>query len=342
MRRFRNAAFVGLLFASLLPARPLYAQQNQKVNIYRFVLDADVPESPALVALDVAPTQVLRGSAPKPVAASVLARLGSRDDATSGVALDIAPYFLAGGGIRSLSSYRSNSIEGRLKRVITKTVLSLGAVRDAVEPGSPRISMALRGTFHDPHDPVLNSTLPEQVAEVLARNGVPPIGSAEEDVTDRGVDLAPVFAAARRQMRASHGVQVSGGWGVAGRLRSAAVSRDSLQAVRHTFWLTGQYTLGHRFDLLATLQARNAFRSDTHLRAGTALQRKTTAVDFLGELYYDSADGDLHPGVAVEIHALPRIGVVSSLTTGPAAAEDGGPSRLRMRVLLRWYVAQRQ
>jgi hypothetical protein len=119
------------------------------------------------------------------------------------------------------------------------------------------------------------------------------------------------------------------------------VSRDSLQAVRHTFWLTGQYTFGPRFDLLATVQARNAFRSDAHLRAGTALQRKTTAVDFLGELYYDSADGDLHPGVAVEIHALPRIGVVSSLTTGPAAADDGGPSRLRMAVLLRWYVARR-
>jgi hypothetical protein len=337
----RHAAFAGLLVAALLPARTLHAQQTHKINVYRFVLDVDVPESPAFVALDVAPSQVLRGSAPKPVAASVLARLGSGDDATSGVALDVAPYFLAGGGGRSLSSYRSNSIEGRLKRVLTKTILSLGAVRDAVEPGSPRISVALRGTFHDPHDPVLNSSLPEQVADELAKHDVPLVGASEEDVTDRGVDLTPVFAAARRQMRASRGVQVSGGWGVAGRLRSAAVSRDSLQAVRHTFWLTGQYTFGPRFDLLATLQARNAFRSDAHLRAGTALQRKTTAVDFLGELYYDSADGDLHPGVAVEIHALPRIGVVSSLTTGPAAADDGGPSRLRMRILLRWYLAQR-
>jgi hypothetical protein len=335
-----DAAIVGFLVAALLPARPLHAQQSPKVNIYRFVLDVDVPESPALVALDAAPSQVLRGSAPKPVTASVLARLDGGDNATSGVALDVAPYFLAGGGVRSLSSYRSNSIEGRLKRVITKAVLSLGAVRDAVDPGSPRIGVALRATFHDPHDPVLNSSLPEQVAEELAKHDVRPVGPTEEDVTDRGVDLAPVFAAARRQMRASHGVQISGGWGLAGRLRSAAVSRDSLQAERHTFWLTGQYTFGPRFDLLATVQARNAFRSDAHLRVGTALQRKTTAVDFLGELYYDSADGNLHPGAAVEIHALPRIGVVSSLTTGPDTA-DGGPSRLRMRLLIRWYVAQR-
>lgn len=55
-----------VLFAPALAS----AQDTSGVNIYRFVLGVDVPESPALVALDRTPTRVLRGSAPKPIAAT--------------------------------------------------------------------------------------------------------------------------------------------------------------------------------------------------------------------------------------------------------------------------------
>lgn len=318
------------------PFAALYAQAPERVSIYRFVLDMDVPEPPALVAMSLAPIHVLRASAPKPLAASVFWSHDSAGGTTTGVALDLAPYFLFGGGIRTLSSYRSMSIKGRLLRVLTKTTLSLGAAVDPAERDATRLGIGLRSTFHDPHDPIGSSRLPERVAEALARQGVEP-GVEEEDLAGLGVDLRPLYAEASREVRARPGPQIAGGWGVTGWLRSAVVSEDSLEKVSHTAWLTTQYTLGSRFDLLATAQAINVFDDNTHLRAGAAVQRKTTTVDLIAELYWDSSDDEFHPGAWIEARLLPRLRVGASLSAEPDPHEES--SRLRIRTLLRWYSA---
>jgi hypothetical protein len=84
----------------------------------------------------------------------------------------------------------------------------------------------------------------------------------------------------------------------------------------------------------------NGFDEDTHLRVGAGIMRKSTAVDVTAELYFDSADDRLHPGAWLEGHLLPRMRAAASLTTETDAA--GGPTRLRVRTLLRWYLAQAQ
>jgi hypothetical protein len=124
-----------VLFAPALAS----AQDASRVNVYRFVLGADVPESPALVALDRTPTRVLRGSAPKPIAATAT-RIFSSGAGLTAIAVDVVPYYLAGGGARTLASYRSNSIAGRLKRVGTKTQLGIGSAWDA-GGGAPVVSV---------------------------------------------------------------------------------------------------------------------------------------------------------------------------------------------------------
>ena len=91
---------VPLLLASLVGSGTARAQQGGRINIYRYILDIDVPEPAALVALDRAPSHVLRASAPKPLAAAVGFAHDSGGAATTMVAVDFAPYFLAGGGIR--------------------------------------------------------------------------------------------------------------------------------------------------------------------------------------------------------------------------------------------------
>ncbi|MDP3766506.1 MAG: hypothetical protein Q8S13_00690, partial [Dehalococcoidia bacterium] len=117
---------------------------------------------------------------------------------------------------------------------------------------------------------------------------MPAPDDAEEDVTDRGVDLAPLFARVRREMRGRRGWQVSGGWGLAARLRGAVADGDSIVSPRHAVWLTGQRTIGPRLDVLVTVETRDAFQSDSYWWIGTALLRKTTAVAFLAEAYYDT------------------------------------------------------
>ncbi len=326
MRDARRAV-VGLC---LVASARLGAQDTTRVDSYRFILGVDVPEPPAFVALGVSPTHVLRGSAPKPIAASVLDAGVAGAQATPGVAIDVAPYFLLGGGVRTLGRLRAMSLAGRLTRVFTKTILSLGAVRDPppADPASPLVAVALRSTWHDPHDPALTGRLVEDLA--AAAGGA----RSDEEGGDPGADLAPIYAGARRAMRARAGdPQLSAGWGVALRAKSGALDRDSLVNPRHTLWLSAQLSTGRRLDVLALVQLRDAFRPDARAWLGVGLERKTATVDYRAELSYESRRRAWHPGVAVDARAAARLGVVASLTTASA------PRRLELRTQLYWFYA---
>ncbi len=315
------------------------AAQDGRVNLYRFILGVDVPASPAFVPLGVAPTQVFRGSAPKPLDASVLVGLG--DDAATGVAVGVAPYFLAGGGTRTLEAYRTSTVAGRLLRVLTKTLVSFAAVSTDDGTGDALVGLAVRSTFHDPHDPVLKSTLAEDVAAALSAGGVPRLDSAEEEATAHGVDLAPIYARARRAMRgrvAGGDPQVSGGWGMAGRLQSGAWDGDSLGTFRHTFWLSAQITAGRRFDVLATAHLRDAFGDDRFGVVGVGLLRKTAVLDGTLELAYDTERKALYPGLALSGRVLPALALTAALTTRAAPTFDG-PRALAVRVAAQWFYA---
>lgn len=315
------------------------ATAQQRDNIYRYILDVDVPAAAAFVTLDIAEAKVLRGSAPKPIMGSVVYRSNSPGPMTVGAAVDIVPYYFLGGGARTLESYRSNSIAGRLLRVVTKTALSVGLSQDRSDGSGLLGALALRTTFHDPHDPVLNSLLPEQVDSALAAHGIHEEDATVEHLGDRGVDLEPIFSAARRQMRAQGDVQISAGWGMATQLKSGSLSRDSSGTTRHTLWLTGQHALGHRLDVLATAQFRSVFRADGRMRLGMALQRKARWADFRVEVYYDWASRRFHPGVLAEARVVPGVSAVVSLTSEAPVGNSRGTSQARATLLIRWYAA---
>ena len=331
-------AIVAVWFAGL-GARTLAAQDAGRVNIYRFILGVDVPESPALVAIGVAPTHVLPASAPKPVALSVLETISSGARMSGGVAIDFAPYFLAGGGARSLTSYRSMSIAGRLARVLTKTLFSVSAARDPAAPSASFVGLGIRSTFHDPHD-VISSALPEEIADALVKAGVPAPGATEEELDNRGVDFNALFDRARRAMRRpTANPQVSGGWGMAAHLRGGVLNGDSVDTIRHCLWLSAQFTPDRRFDVLSTVELRSAFRSDRYFWVGVGLQRKTTTMNLLTELYYDTGAKGLYPGIAVDARILTHVGLVGSLTTQSAALATHGARLLELHTLVRWFYA---
>ncbi|RKH57414.1 hypothetical protein D7W81_31295 [Corallococcus aberystwythensis] len=315
------------------------ARDGDNINLYRYVLDVDVPESPALVALEEAPLRVLLGAAPKPVMATVLAST-TPETLSPGLSLDIAPYFLFGGGVRSLSGYRSNSVAGRLMRVLTKTTVSAALIPDTADGGAWRVGFGLRTTVHDPHDPVLNSTLPERIAEEMERQGVPPPADSDENLTARGVDLSALFEEAEKEMRARSGdIQISGGWGVSARTEGGVFTGEGLRDTRHTFWLTGQAVLGRRFDVLATMQVLDAFGSGLELRTGLGVQRKTSMADFRAELTYDGTDERLHPGAAIDVKLPGCTSAIASLTTASGTDRHDDPV-LRGQLQLRWYFAR--
>jgi hypothetical protein len=333
--RIAISVSLAALAAALLPQSS--AAQVRRDNIYRYVLDIDIPESPGFVALDLLSTKVVRGSAPKPFVANVIYRSADSSGAVTGAAIDLVPYHLLGGGMRTLSSYRANSIPGRLLRVLTKTAISIAVASPRTGDGSLLGALAVRTTFHDPHDPVLNSRLPEAVDSALAAHGVTVTDPTEEDLDDRGVDLEPLFAAAARQMRARGDIQVSAGWGLAGRLRGGSLKSDSLDGFRHTLWLTGQHATGHRFDLTVTAQFQPAFRADDHWRFGAGLQRKARPADLRLQLYYDTGSRRIHPGATVEAHPTRGFLVGAGLTSEAAPGGLRGSSDVRFALTAQWY-----
>ena len=85
-RRLNSASLVTAAMAALV-CRPAQAQ-GPRDNIYRYILDIDIPESAGLVALDLLATKVLRGSAPKPFTANIVHRSADSSGTVTGVALD--------------------------------------------------------------------------------------------------------------------------------------------------------------------------------------------------------------------------------------------------------------
>lgn len=322
-----------------LPSRAA-AQQERWINFYRYVLDIEVPESPALVALDLAPTHAFRATSPKPIGADLLVELDEDGEALPVVAVQVSPYFLAGGGIRPLEAWRSGSLAGRLMRVLAKSVISVGGARDPLGTGGLRTAVALRSTLHDTHDPIGNTRLPERMQAALARleGGAPPL--RVEDVEGRSAEIRGLLADAGRRMRARRDWLLSAGMGVAGTLRSGAIEEDSIGSVDWTLWVNWQYTLGERFDFLTTARALRLFDSERDLRVAAGLQRKTRAADFLAEVFFDTTDDRVHGGLAAEAHLARRLGAVVSLSTEPSEPEGRLTRQLRVRALFRWYVAQ--
>ncbi len=321
----------------LLPAAAGSAAA-QPVNLYRYVLGLDPPESPALVVLDLSPGVALRGSTLQPVAAG-LAMTSGADGERRGAAIDVTPSYLILGGERDLARYRRNSLGGRLERVLTKTALSFAAARDDGASGDLLVGGALRATFHDPHDPVLNSDLPERLEAALDAVGARPRDGADEDPTDEGLDVQPYLRAAGAKMRARGGVLISGGWGVSGRLHHGTVAADSLTTLRHQIFVAGQWILGPHADLLTTVQYRHAFRDDDFWQLGVGLLRKSTSWDVQIELAWDTAGHDLRPGVAASARLLPQLAAQASLSARPREPGRDEPAQLEVALALRWFLA---
>jgi hypothetical protein len=186
---------------------------------------------------------------------------------------------------------------------------------------------------------VLNSDLPERLDAALDAAGAPPRDANDEDPTDEGLDVRPFLSATRAEMRARGGVLISGGWGVSGRLHDGTVAADSLTTLRHRIFVTGQWILGPRADLLTTAQYRDAFRDDDFVELGVGLLRKAHGCDILLELAYDTAGHDLRPGLTASARLLPQLAVQAGLAAVPREPGRDEPAQLQAALTLRWFLA---
>jgi hypothetical protein len=331
-----RARWCSLVIAALLPA--VVAAQGGRAA-QRFVLDYDVPESPAFIALGVTPATVTRGSASKPVVASLLNDLATGKKLVSGVAVDFAPYFLYGGQFRCVNEYRHS----RLKRWLANTLISIATVQSETDSNSLRFGIGARVTLFDSHDLLQDSTLGADIDTALI--GAVHVGVGA-DTSEVGAPvlvpgLAEAYTAARERVRRKRGGALSVGWGLAGLVRGSIAARDSIGSTRSRVWVSYRQTLGRGMDLLAIGQWRQLDSAGSSLRVGAALRTNTSDASFAAELYYDAnpssvGGGKLGGGANVEWRLMRGMGVVVAVSTVPTVSGTQTVPRLRVRTSLRW------
>jgi len=322
--RLPSALLITSLTAVALPAsaqEPAAACVGDSVlNVYRYVLDVEPPESPVLAVLEATTSHTRSATAPKPLALSLATVSRGGGDARPAAALDFSPYHLAGGGARSTCGYRDNSLAGRLKRVGTKTILSVGVQPQRGTGDLLRVGMAVRATLHDPHDPINNSLLVQRVPPAGAREEPPP-ASADS-----------AYAAAAVSMRARDRWIVSAGWGAAATVSGASLGVREGEW-RHALWLSWQRTMDARFDLVFTGEAGLERGTPPGYRLVAAARRKQSHADLLLEAAFDTRDERLHGGVSAEARVARRLRAALGVLSEPAA---GAGRALRAAALLRW------
>ena len=330
---------LGLALGALLPAAALRGQETDPA--YRFVLDYDVPESPALVAIGSATGNITRGSAAKPFVAQLVNQFQSGEKVANGLGLDLAPYFLYGGRLTSIEEYRRNT----LKRILANASLSLATAQDASDSTSLVFGVGIRLTLFDAHDllqdPELGRDIDDLLAAAASAEGAELL---EDDVIEPAgaeLDFGPAYERARARVRNRRGGALSLAWAMSGLLKGSIASGDSIQNTRHTVWAAYRYSLGGGTDALAQLQWRQTEAKASSFRGGAALRATTDRYAVAAELFFDSdpdeaASGRLGVGVNAELRVTRGVALIGQLATEPVTVGNRTASRVRLRTSVRW------
>lgn len=322
--------------AALLLPLPVAAQAAEQ-PAYKFILDYDVPESPAFVALGVSPEKVTTGSASKPIVVNLLNQAVTGDRASAGLALDFSPYFVFGGRFDNISEYRNNA----LKRRLANTLVSLATIQDPADSANLRFGVGARMTVFDDHDPLQNERLVDRIAALLT--------PAEEELvvgreTGTGIDtvagLAEAYRALVDSIQSTPGRALAVGWGMAGTVRGAVLEADSITGTRHRFWAGYRETFRGGVEFLGAVQVGEGVSEDNSFRVGGALRANIRSVRLTGEVVYESETGEIHPGGIAVIKLIPQVDVVASLGSEPDATGASDTGKLRFRTMLRWNFSE--
>jgi hypothetical protein len=337
LRRTLLLLTLGLPLAARLPAQGKTTDPAQK-----YVLDFDVPESPALVGLGTAMGNVTRGSAAKPFVAQLVNQFQAGEKVANGLALDFAPYFLYGGGrLASIEEYRRNAI----KRILANAAVSVATAQAPSDTSSLLFGIGARITLFDRHDLLADRQLGADIdAALAAQASSEGADTLSDDVVGPAtgeVDLTQAYANATKRVRNKKGGALTVAWAMRGTLRGSIASGDSVQDVRHTVWLAYRYSFPGGTDLLTTAQWRQDETDKSSIKGGIALRTNTRRYNVAAELFYDSnpdevASGRFGVGVNGEVSLFSGVALIGSLATEPVAVGNRTESRLRLRTSLRW------
>lgn len=306
---------------------------------YKYVLDYDVPESPAFAILGLSPSKVLRASAAKPVAAQLLNQVATGGKAEQGIALDFAPWLALGGGFQSVDTYRANPFV----RWASRFMVSAATVQPDESSETLRYGAGLRLTLLDSRDPLANATLANTISGLLANCATAPteLGADDEAPTRRTCSTRAAYDSAEAHAEREGGHALSVGFGTSGRMLNGLADRDSLTTEVNRAWLSYRFAPKRmaQTDFLATTQWKDGPEVERELLVGVAARINTSVGSFAGEIAYGSESRTLHPGFNAEFRIVPRVSIIAALVSD--SDDIATPvRRVRFRTNLRWNLSE--
>lgn len=318
----KNLIFFLLIFISNFSFSQTTTPANKEA--YKYILDYDVPSSPAFTALDATPQQVTRGGAVKPLVASAFSNFLQTGKLDPGMAVDFSPYILLGGGFKNLDDYKKK--ENWHMRMLANTMLSAAVLKNSKDSSNSDIGLGVRITFHDSHDlfsSKLASGITNKIGTALATAakaptviGVPPdeIGTDNAGVPGTvPVDLSRFYTDAYNEIRKTPGWALSLGYGYRTTAKAAVIVSDSLINKQSKLWLSGTWYTGTLFNVYGTVQGTFPSNKKALWIAGMAVGSKNKSNNMGAEIVYDFLNKEINYGANFEIKILDKFTYVISL-----------------------------
>lgn len=337
--RLVSACLLLLVIRPVAAQIPVVADTTSK-NVYQFILDYDVPESPAFAALGATPANVMRGGAAKPMVLSVLSNALTNGELASGLAIDLSPMLFVHPQFKSFQDYQKRG--GWLRRLL----VSVATVQPQNDTASVRIGTGVRINVVDANDPLSDPTLFRTVDSLLRQvAGPPPKPHAEDEIGAPIVlpnkdAIAAAYDEARRNARNRKGMALSIGWAWAGLLHSSVLDGDSLGAKSSSVWISGRYHFASPASVLFTAQWLSHADSAHTINTGVALRADLPNVNGAAEILYDWSEKRLRPGANVEVKVTSGLMAVFAIVTETNADAPAEKPKVRAKTNLKWNFAE--
>ena len=292
----------------------------------KYILDYDVPSSPAFTVLDATPQQVTRGGAVKPLVVSAFSNFLQTGELDPGIAVDFSPYVLLGGGFKNIDDYKEK--KNWYKRMLANSMFSGAVLKNSKDSTNADIGIGFRITFHDSHDLFSNSQvaadITDKIGNALAEAAKAPIvtGAVPQDGmgTDSGgisgtvpVELSRIYADAYNKISTTKGWALSMGYGYRTTAKAAVLASDSLINKQSKLWLSSTWYTGTMFNVYGIIQGTFPVKEKAQWIAGLSIGSKNKSNNMGAELVYDFLNKEVNYGVNFEIKIFDKLTYVISL-----------------------------
>jgi len=301
-----------------------------------YILDYNVPESPAFSILDLNPNEVMRGAAAKPVVVNIVNQFASKGSIDNGIAIDFNPYFLLGGQLKGVDEYRNSYV----KRLLINTQFSLASLEET-DSDNTILAHGIRVTLWDDKDLLTNNGLSQSVDAALQPSPVPPNMTNDQVRILDNAKLAKAYEDLKAEYAKTSGSSFSLGYAGKSVVQSSILDGDSINLTSNQFWGAGSFTVSDRVDFNVMAVSRMFKEMDNEFKAGASLRYNWDKASFTAEYVFNDNEPNGEKNSLSGILSISLIDQISYLLTfGTTKVETAGEetNKLLLKSSLKWNI----